>query len=381
MRTIYLLVLNTLKVTFRKKSNYIVYFALPILGLVMSMTMHAGTGTNKLSIGIINMDNGILSNDIINSLSKTESFEVVQIDSDSIDELLMDDKLSCAVIFPKNLLEGFLSGNPKKIEIVSVRGKETTIWLENYIKLYTDNIYMLARASGGKRAVFDKLYEGYKNQKVHLEIAKVDDQANDKSIVFTSLGFLIMFVMIGTGNTAEIILKDKRNRTYFRICSAPVKPGEYVLSNAITNIIIVLIQICLLIFIMRWVFKINTYVPDWQMVVILGCFGLVAISIGMMIVALARSSYEAGVASTLVITPSCMLAGCFWPVEYMPAIMQKISYFIPQRWALDAVQALQRGAVFHDVAGNLVVLMAFAAVFFVLSAYRFSTTDDVSRFI
>jgi len=347
----------------------------------MSMTMHAGTGTNKLSIGIINMDNGILSNDIINSLSKTESFEVVQIDSDSIDELLMDDKLSCAVIFPKNLLEGFLSGNPKKIEIVSVRGKETTIWLENYIKLYTDNIYMLARASGGKRAVFDKLYEGYKNQKVHLEIAKVDDQANDKSIVFTSLGFLIMFVMIGTGNTAEIILKDKRNRTYFRICSAPVKPGEYVLSNAITNIIIVLIQICLLIFIMRWVFKINTYVPDWQMVVILGCFGLVAISIGMMIVALARSSYEAGVASTLVITPSCMLAGCFWPVEYMPAIMQKISYFIPQRWALDAVQALQRGAVFHDVAGNLVVLMAFAAVFFVLSAYRFSTTDDVSRFI
>jgi ABC-2 type transport system permease protein len=376
-----LLVLNTLKVTFRKKSNYIVYFALPILGLVMSMTMHAGTGTNKLSIGIINMDNGILSNDIINSLSKTESFEVVQIDSDSIDELLMDDKLSCAVIFPKNLLEGFLSGNPKKIEIVSVRGKETTIWLENYIKLYTDNIYMLARASGGKRAVFDKLYEGYKNQKVHLEIAKVDDQANDKSIVFTSLGFLIMFVMIGTGNTAEIILKDKRNRTYFRICSAPVKPGEYVLSNAITNIIIVLIQICLLIFIMRWVFKINTYVPDWQMVVILGCFGLVAISIGMMIVALARSSYEAGVASTLVITPSCMLAGCFWPVEYMPAIMQKISYFIPQRWALDAVQALQRGAAFHDVAGNLVVLMAFAAVFFVLSAYRFSTTDDVSRFI
>jgi len=117
------------------------------------------------------------------------------------------------------------------------------------------------------------------------------------------------------------------------------------------------------------------------MLVILGCFGLVAISIGMMIVALARSSYEAGVASTLVITPSCMLAGCFWPVEYMPAIMQKISYFIPQRWALDAVQALQRGAAFHDVAGNLVVLMAFAAVFFVLSAYRFSTTDDVSRFI
>ena len=48
MRTIYLLVLNIPKVTFRKKSNYIVYFALPILGLVMSMTMHAGTRNKKI---------------------------------------------------------------------------------------------------------------------------------------------------------------------------------------------------------------------------------------------------------------------------------------------------------------------------------------------
>ena len=125
---------------------------------------------------------------------------------------------------------------------------------------------MLARASGGQKEVFDRLYEGYRGQALRLETARVDDQAKDRSITLTSLGFLIMFVMIGTGNTAEIILRDKRNRTYYRICSAPVKPREYVLSNAVTNIVIVLVQICASIVMMRWVFKINIYVADWQMV-------------------------------------------------------------------------------------------------------------------
>ena len=74
----------------------------------------------------------------------------------------------------------------------------------------------------------------------------------------------------------------------------------------------------------------------------------------MVIVAFARSSYEAGAASTLVITPTCMLGGCFWSAEFMPDIMQKISYIIPQRWALDAVKTLQKGAAFNDIALNLV---------------------------
>ena len=99
-------------------------------------------------------------------------------------------------------------------------------------------------------------------------------------------------------NTAEIILRINETGHITGYVQHPVKPREYVLSNAVTNIVIVLVQICASIVMMRWVFKINTYVADWQMVVVLGCFGLVAIGLGMVIVAFARSSYEAGAAST-----------------------------------------------------------------------------------
>ena len=67
----------------------------------------------------------------------------------------MDDKLSCAVIFPKELTGRLSSGNPKKIEIVSVKEKKQPYGWRTILKLYTDNIYILAQASGGKRAVFE----------------------------------------------------------------------------------------------------------------------------------------------------------------------------------------------------------------------------------
>ena len=31
-----------------------------------------------------------------------------------------------------------------------------------------------------------------------------------------------------------------------------------------------------------------------------------------------------------------MLGGCLWDIDFMPEIMQKIAYFVPQRWAMDA---------------------------------------------
>jgi len=381
MRNVLLLTVNAIKVTFRKKGSFFVYFVLPVVGLIMSMVIYGTADTNPLNIGVINYDDGNLSVDIIDSLAQIENFKLTQVKSDEVDRLLLDGKLSCAVVFPEGFSESFIAGVPKKVEVISLKGKEATAWIEHYIDLYAENIYMLVEASEGEEEMFDKLYEGYKEEGLRLSVDKIDDQATDRVIAMFSMGLFIMFVMIGASNTSEIILREKRNRTYFRICAAPVKPGEYVLSNIITGILIILVQICIVLALMKWVLHIEAYVSGWQMLLVLGAFGLVAIGINMMIVAFASSSGQVSAASTLVVTPTCMLGGCFWSVENMPEVMQRISYFTPQRWALDAIERLQRGASFAEVAVNLAVLLAFAAVFFSIVAYRFSIADDVRRFV
>ena len=239
----------------------------------------------------------------------------------------------------------------------------------------------LAKASKGDKASFDRMYNGYLNQSLKLSVEKVEDKAKNKMITFQSLGFIVMFLMLGVSMTTGMILKEKRNRTYFRICSAPVNSREYLLANILANTLIVIVQVILIIVVMKKVFGISTYVPDIELFIILLLFGISAIGMGMVIVSFSKSTFQSDTLSTLVITPTCMLGGCFWPIKFMPSILKKASYFMPQRWTLDAVEALQNGKSISDIAIHLCILVAFTIVFFIVAAYRFSTSDDIKKFI
>ncbi|KPD00037.1 ABC-2 family transporter protein [Geobacillus sp. BCO2] len=86
-------------------------------------------------------------------------------------------------------------------------------------------------------------------------------------------------------------------------------------------------------------------------------------------------------AAALVTVPTCMLAGCFWPVELMPEFLQKAAYFIPQRWALDCLVKLQEGRSFGSLYWHLLILLAFALTFFLLAVYKFSRSQQSGQFI
>ena len=54
----------------------------------------------------------------------------------------------------------------------------------------------------------------------------------------------------------------------------------------------------------------------------------------------------------------------------MPEIMQKISLFMPQRWAMMAIETFQKEEASADIILNIVIMIAFAAAFFAIAAYR-----------
>lgn len=65
----------------------------------------------------------------------------------------------------------------------------------------------------------------------------------------------------------------------------------------------------------------------------------------------------------------------------MPVSMQKIAFFVPQRWALDAVQKLQSGLGFEGIMMNLAILLAFSAALLLVAIYRFARTGNIQKFV
>ncbi|WP_158332813.1 ABC transporter permease [Neobacillus sedimentimangrovi] len=94
----------------------------------------------------------------------------------------------------------------------------------------------------------------------------------------------------------------------------------------------------------------------------------------------ASSSRAAGALHTLILIPSCLLAGCFWPFDLMPKVVQRIAQFMPQHWVLNTISQLQLGHSFGSIYINLMILPEFTAVFFLFSIYKFGRNNDVRNF-
>lgn len=371
---------NILKVNFRKKATLITFFILPILGILISIGAYSHTGSAASRIGVLDRDQSSLSGDLTKALDG--EFKVTRLHEKELDRAIIEGTIDCAVIIPRGFEAGVIYRQQiEKLQLISLKGEAGSVWLKRYLDILLQNMKDIGEGSGGDRKIFAQINHAYRQERIAIQAVNVGDQSRSKEMTTQSIGFLILFMLVGVGNSVEMILKEKRNRTYYRICAAPVSSRSYVSGNVLANLVIVMIQVLLALLVMTRVFRFNTYVPFWQLYMILVLFGLAAIGLGLLIVAVSRDTTQAGVLQNLIIVPTCFLAGCFWPAEIMPQGLRRMGDFLPQKWAMAAIQKLQDGAGLAQVGIHILIILAFALTFFLIAAYLFSRNEDMKGFV
>jgi len=381
MRSILLIMTNTLRVTFRRKSSFIIYLLLPVAGVLLALSIMSGGSSRPVRIGVVDHDGGPYASDLTSNFESWGNYRVEAVRASELGSLIAAGKIDCGIEIPAGYSASIPTGRIERVSLVSLKGQAVTAVLESLINQYSGALSDLAKGSGGSVERFRALYDRTRTQGATLVVDHLPDQLRNKAVTYTSLGYFVMFVMLGAGITSQLILAEKRSRTYYRICGAPVRSRDYLAGNGLAGLSIIFVQIITVMVVLRGILKVDTYAPDLLLAAILAVFGLVAVALGMLIAAFARSSGAAAALSTLIITPSCMLAGCFWSLSFMPPFMQKIALFMPQRWVLDAVTKLQAGGSAAGVAANTIVLAAFAVTFFVVAAYGFARREESGQFV
>ena len=93
MRNLGLLILNNLKVTFRKKGNIITYIFLPVVGVLFSLVIHSTSSVSILNLGFTDHDRGMAALELKEKLAATEDFSVIDVDEEEISKKLLDFEL------------------------------------------------------------------------------------------------------------------------------------------------------------------------------------------------------------------------------------------------------------------------------------------------
>lgn len=381
MQNILLLAKNTLYVTFRKKSNIVVLLLLPVVSTLLVISLYGSVGNSNVKVGVVDYDNSVISKNYFSMFKDQNGYKLSAENVSEGNNKVSAGNLDCLVIIPKDFEKSISNGTKKDIEIVSVKGQQVTAYISNITNIYTRNLLDAGRASKGDKKLFYEIVKSFSINKTSISVNTLKDRTANRLMTVSNMGFLVFFMMLGAGFTADLILKEKKNKTFFRICTAPVSPWKYIAGNAVANFVIVTLQTLLVLVAMKQIFHIETFIPFYQMLILLLCFGFVAIGLGMLIVSFSKDSVQAGTMNTLIVSPSCMLGGCYWDVNMMPENIKKIANFMPQKWIMEAITVLQTGKGLAGIAMHISIILGFALVFFLVAIYRFKSSDRVGSFV
>lgn len=370
MGNVWVLFKNNIKVSIIKKpaSFFISLFA--PLGILFLMTKILNFSSGYINIGVIDYDNSTTSKALIEVINRTEGFNAIELSKDEVGNNFAENIIYGSIEVPLGFEEGILSGDKKSIIITSRESEDLGEALEGIMKSEMTNIEYLARVALGDKEKFYEIIENYKNNSViNIEKQSLSDLRKDYQISQIFLGFLILFMLIrGSGGVHHYY--DERNENIFsRIFIAPIKTWQYYLADMLSNYMSVLIQGSIGVLWIK-VVGINVGVRDIELLIILSSIGLVSVTLAMCVRSLCKKSSEFGMAFNFITMILVMVGGCFVPIDMMPKIVNKISYFTPVRWAQESLIQLQQGIKLFNVIPYIFVILLFAIAFFVIGIYK-----------
>lgn len=176
--------------------------------------------------------------------------------------------------------------------------------------------------------------------------------------------FTIMFLI-----TSITTLRERTSGTMERLMTTPIGKLDLLLGYMITFGIIAILQALVTTSLLLYVLDITVAGPEWFMVVMAVADALLGTALGLFISAFAQTEFQAVQFMPAFIFPQLLVGGLLVPLSQMPDLLEKIAYFLPLTYALDALTSIVTQAdIISDMWRDLWVVVACIVVAVLLGA-------------
>jgi ABC-2 type transport system permease protein len=161
---------------------------------------------------------------------------------------------------------------------------------------------------------------------------------------------------------------ERTSGTLDRLLSTPVTEAEIVAGYALALGLVGLIQSTVILGTAVALFDVQIVGSPLLVLFIIFVLGTGNQGLGFLLSSIAKSEFQAVQFMPLILFPSILLAGVFWPIEAVPELLRPVSYFIPLTYAVEGCRSVMiRGWGLGDVWLEVLVLVGFATVMLCLS--------------
>ena len=394
MKKIFAIIWKDTIIRFASIYEWLFFLILPI---VFTMVLAGGTGGSsdqRVELLVVDQAQSPLSASLIASLEESDTVRPELMDLAGAEELFANRRASSVLIIPLAFtLENIIQA-PVTLEVREQLNNLNAMVAQREVEAIvgrTSSSLQVASASVAQAESirpFSTVVDKQTYYQVALDEAerlmaeapdRVDvvkgetpDQIEYDPQTNTSAGQLITWVFIPLIGLSGALCYEREKGTLRRLLTTPTTKATFMFATITGQVLIALGQMALLIAFGILVMHVNWGRNLPALTIMLVASAIAGAALGTMLGAFVKSENQASGLSILIGMLTALLGGCWYPLELFPAAVQNIVKVLPTTWAMQGMLDVgMRGA---DVAGILPeagVLLAFAAVFFVVGLVRF----------
>ncbi|MCX7056399.1 MAG: ABC transporter permease [Proteobacteria bacterium] len=182
----------------------------------------------------------------------------------------------------------------------------------------------------------------------------------------------IIMTIIGAMLTSLVIAREWECGTMEALLSTPVTKTEFLLSKVLPYYVLGIASMLLCLTISIWLFQVPFRGSLLLLILYTSLFLGSSLGLGLLLSTITRNQFDAAQSAlNAAFLPATILSGFVYEVSSMPLPIQAVTYLIPARYFVSALQTLfQAGFVAHVLLEDLIFLLLSATLFLGLTALK-----------
>lgn len=418
------LVRRDLKLFFRDRRAVLMCFAAPILiGSFFGYLFGGVTGngeTSRIPVAAIDQDDSEISRLLVKGMGADKALEMRHVTLEEARNQIRSGKLTVAAVIPKDfgdqaakaLFRGtdkpeiaFLYDPSHGAELAMVRGMLTQHVMESVSsegfggssKLLDDSVKEASQANGMNPADQKSLVQMLSSVKewnarlnanpqaaggarpginmpytVREEAITARKDAPYNAYGHSFAGMSVQFILMMGMEAGLVLLLQRQGGIWKRLRAAPISRTTIVaarVSSATINAVVILFVV---FGFARLVFGVRVEGSLPGFILISVAIGLMTGAFGLLVAGLGKTAEATRGLAILATLLMVMLGGAWVPAFLFPQWLQKATFVVPTRWAIEGLDGMTwRGLGFDSAIGPIAALLGFAVLFTGLAVWRF----------
>jgi ABC-2 type transport system permease protein len=355
-------------------------------------------GDPRLPVGYLDQDQGQLSPQLAALLT---SSEVIRIGEDAatsaaeLEEQVAGDDLAAAIIVPAGYSSELLAGQTPRLILFADPASNAGIAAQGEVQSAATRLFSSVRAAELGSQVYDeqigfaddaarqsyfeeRLAEGVAawesppitidNQKAFAE----ENPSEDNAYAQSSPGMMAQFAIFGLLGAVTILVLERKNGSMKRMLTTDLSKGEILLGHYLAMVFMIFVQLFVLVVFGQLFLGLDYLSQPLATLLLITATSLMVAALGLLIGALAKSEEQVIVYSLIPMFILSGFGGAWVPLDVMPEAFGQIARVTPLAWVITGMQdVIVRGQGLEAIWLPALVLVGYAAVFFILGVWRF----------